>query len=69
MDGLKGWEGKQVYVKIKAGRFYSGQVIKVEETKEGTFITLLDHYNKQVMFSSSEIKLIQEEASVHAKSS
>ena len=58
----KEWEGKHVFLRLKQGREYSGTISEVDENaKPIGFITLIDRYNKKVVFAISEIKFIQEE--------
>ncbi len=62
MEGWKNWEGKQVFIKLKSNREYSGKVLEVDITRPtGIFITICDKFGKRVTFNNSEIALIQEE--------
>lgn len=56
MERLKEYEGKNVYVKLKDGRKYSGKVLKVENS----IISLMDKFGFHVSFSASEISFIEE---------
>lgn len=61
-EGWKNWEGKRIYLKLKKGREYSGEVIEVDDRDPHiVFLTILDKYGKKVSFVHSEIKIIQEE--------
>jgi len=60
-DGFKNYEGKNVFIKLKNGRQYSGKVIKVDINLPLIWITLLDKYQKNIMFSAGEISVIEEE--------
>lgn len=62
MDALKSYEGKQVFIKLKNGRSYSGKVLEIEIKPNCTLIILLDKYDKKVGFYSTEISVIEEEA-------
>lgn len=57
------WFGMHIFVQLKSGGYYTGDVIDVDEkSKPLVFITILDKFNKQVMFEVSEIKkIVQEE--------
>jgi hypothetical protein len=56
------WLGKYVFVQLQKGGVYSGKVIDVDDSsKPLIFITILDKFNKQVMFVQSEILKIVEE--------
>ena len=63
MEGWKQWEGKKVFIILKSGRQYQGEVIEVEvdDDPKFSFIVIKDKYNSRVGFLSSEIELIQEE--------
>lgn len=53
--------GKKVFLKTRTDHIYQGKVIEFEIDNNVSFITILDKYNKKVMFSVSEIVLIKEE--------
>ena len=62
MDGWENYKGKRVFVSLKNGRKYVGEVIEVERHNHTSiFITILDKKGKRVSFVKSEIKIIQEE--------
>jgi len=63
MDGWNNWKGKNVFIRTLHQRVYSGKVINVENDPNGilTWITILDKYNSQVKFVTSEIVEIKEE--------
>ncbi len=61
MEGWKNWEGKKVYIETNKERSYSG-IVKSVDSNVPIFLTLIDKFGKTVMFSISEIKLIQEES-------
>jgi small nuclear ribonucleoprotein (snRNP)-like protein len=62
MEGWNNWKGKKVFIRLKKGREYSGEVIEVDQSAQHiTFLTILDKFNKKVTFVTSEIKIIQEE--------
>lgn len=53
----KDWKGKRIFVQLKTGAVYSGEVIDVDEL----FITIIDKFNQKVAFAISEIIKIKEE--------
>jgi len=61
MDRLKEYEGKNVYVKLKDGRKYSGKVLNVENKGTYLVITLKDKYGFHVSFPDSSISFIEEQ--------
>lgn len=61
MDGIKEYEGKNVYVKLKDGRKYSGKVLNVENKGTYLIITLMDKFGFHVSFPDSSISFIEEQ--------
>lgn len=61
MEGFKEYEGRRVYVKLKNGREYSGEVYAVENKGSVSLIKLKDKYGKNVGFYDTEISVIEEE--------
>ena len=61
MEGLKRYEGKQVFIKLKNGRSYSGKVLEVETKGTVTLVTIKDKFDRRVGFYSTEIAVIEEE--------
>jgi len=64
MEGWKNWEGKNIFLKTKSDRCYSGKVVEVDENDKLNgiiFLTIVDKFDKRVTFVTSEIVLIQEE--------
>ena len=61
MEGWNYWIGKKVYIETNKGRTYSG-IVKNFDSNVPIFLTLIDKFNKIIMFSIKEINLIQEEA-------
>lgn len=61
MDGWKKYEGKRVFIKLKNGREYSGNVIEVEEKGDISLIVIIDKFCRRVAFYDSEISVIEEE--------
>lgn len=61
MDGLKEYEGKNVYVKLKDGRKYSGKVLRVENKGTYSVIFIMDKFGFNVSFPDSSISLIEEQ--------
>lgn len=57
------WFGRYVFVQLRSGACYTGTIIDVDEKSLPLiFITILDKFNKKVMFVNSEIiKIVQEE--------
>lgn len=59
----KGWIGKQIFLRLKTGKVYSGKVIDVDDSDHNIiFITINDKFNKKVTFVHSEIIELKEEA-------
>lgn len=58
----KDWDGKHIFVKLRDGAVYSGEVIDVD-ISGGTliWITIIDKKNEKVTFVHSEIIKIKEE--------
>jgi len=58
------WIGKKVFVQLKHGAVYSGVIQSVDNLKntiDTYFITILDKFNKVVIFTNEEIvKLVEE---------
>ena len=61
MDRLKEYEGKNVYVKLKDGRKYSGKVLRVENKGIYSIIYLMDKFGFNVSFPDSSIQLMEEQ--------
>lgn len=64
MAGWKSWMDKKVFIRSKnSSHPYSGVVVDVDDTssKPLVWITIIDKYNKQVTFVTSEIEMIKEE--------
>ena len=58
----KDWIGKRIFVKLKTGSVYSGNVIDVDDKAVPIiFITIIDKFGNKVTFVQSEIIKIQEE--------
>lgn len=58
----KDWNGKQVFLRTKYNRVYSGKVISVDDKdKLIIFITITDKFDKPVTIVHSEIIEIKEE--------
>lgn len=58
----KEWIGKTIFVKLKSGGVYSGEVIDVDESASPIiFLTIRDKFNEKVSFVQSEILKIKEE--------
>ena len=61
LTDLKQLEGKNVWTVLKNNFEYNGLVEKVHDAGNGLiFIHLTDKFGKLVMFTSDEIKLLQE---------
>ena len=63
MAGWKYWEGKRVFIILKNGRKYQGEVLEVEVNPSSplVWIIITDKFGKRVQFVNSEIDVIQEE--------
>ncbi len=58
----KEWNGKKIFVKLRDGGVYSGNVIDVDDTaKPIIFITIIDKFGDKVAIVNSEIVKIVEE--------
>lgn len=58
----KVWRGKKIFVQLKSGAVYSGDVFDVDTSeKDIVFLSLIDKYGSQVTFVTSEIIKIVEE--------
>ena len=58
----KEWIGRNIFVRLKTGKVYSGVVEKVDDdSKPLIFIYITDKYGNKVMFVHSEIIEIKEE--------
>lgn len=56
------WVGKRIFVKLRNGSVYSGEVLEVDsELKPIVFITIKDKFNQTVTFVNSEVVKIKEE--------
>ena len=57
----KQWVGKKVFVQLKSGGYYSGQVKGVEDGSP-CFFEMIDKFGQTVVFVTSEIiKIVEEE--------
>lgn len=62
MERWRYYEGKKVFIILRNGRKYQGQIIDVDDTALPiVFITMIDKFDKRVSFVQSEITSIQEE--------
>lgn len=57
MERLKEYEGKNVFIRLKNGRKYSGKVKRVENS----IISLMDKFGFHVSISESEISFMEEQ--------
>jgi len=58
----KTWNGKHVFVQLKSGGNYSGDIVDIDASDPLIiFITLIDKYGEKVTFIHSEIIKIVEE--------
>lgn len=61
LKDLKRLEGKKVWVILNNNFEYNGLISKIDNASNGlVFIHLIDKFGKLVMFSSGEIKSLQE---------
>ena len=57
-----GWNGKQIFLRLKTGKVYSGKVVDVDDSdKNIIFITIIDKFQMKVTFVHSEIIELKEE--------
>lgn len=62
MDWKNIWTGKRVFVKLRTGAVYTGEVIDVDDNcKPLVFFTLKDKFGDIVTFVQSEIIKLKEE--------
>ena len=61
MEGWKDWEGKNIFLKTKSNRQYTGKVIRVESDGTLTWISIIDKFGANITFVHSEILMIEEE--------
>jgi len=60
-DSWKVFEGKKVFIILNNNNQYNGEITLIENSGNGLiFIHLTDKFGKNVIFTSGEIKLIQE---------
>jgi len=58
----KFWEDKQVFIRTKYGKYYTGTVKEVDVSSPPLiWITILDKFNENVQFVASEIIEIKED--------
>jgi len=58
----KYWNGKRIFVKLKSGAVYSGDVIEVDVSNgELIWFTIIDKKGERVVFVHSEIIKLKEE--------
>jgi len=59
----KEWNGKKVFVQLKSGGYYTGEITDVDDTsKPIIFLTMIDKFGKDITFVQSEIlKIVEEE--------
>ena len=63
MDWKNIWTGKRIFVKLRTGAVYTGDVIDVDvEAKPLVFITIIDKFGEKITFVQSEIIKIKEES-------
>lgn len=56
------WNGKRIFVQLKTGAVYSGNVIDIDsKSLPLVFFTIIDKFGNKVTFVHSEIIKIQEE--------
>ena len=64
----KEWIGKRIFVQLKSGRVYTGDVrdVDVSQQPELIWITITDKFGETITFVHSEIIKIKEEGN-HAR--
>ena len=64
-NGWDFWNGKYVFIRLKSGRVYSGEIINIDlDSKPLIFITINDKFGARIMFAQSEIDVMKEEEMV-----
>lgn len=59
------WKGKKIFVQLKTGSIYNGDVVDVDEKSLPLiFLTIIDKFGERVTFVHSEIIKIKEEGSI-----
>ena len=63
MAGWKYYLGKKVWIILKNNKEYTGKVIDIDENSSNrlAWITIIDKFNKRVIFCTSEIDVMKEE--------
>lgn len=62
----KEWLGKHIFVQLKSGGVYTGDVVEVDDSSSNKliWIVIIDKFGKKVQFLDSEIiKIVEEENS------
>ena len=58
----KDWIGKRIFVQLKSGSVYSGEVLSIDdEAKPLIFFEIIDKFGEKITFVHSEILKIKEE--------
>lgn len=58
----KEWNGKRVFLKLRDGAVYSGNVVDVDDSDRLIiFLTLIDKFGEKVTIVTSEIVKLKEE--------
>lgn len=60
-EGFREYEGKRVFIKLRNGREYSGEIYAVESKGAVSLIKLKDKFGKNVGFYDTEISVIEVE--------
>ena len=58
---LERYRGKKVYIKLKSGREYVGEVKHIDHLNNEYYVGIFDNKKRLVTFPINQIKLIQEE--------
>ena len=62
MEGWKNWVGKNVFIRVKGSHPFQGNVIEVDDSSQHlVWITIIDKFDKRVVFTTEEIISIKEE--------
>ena len=68
MAGWETWIGKKVFLRLKTGKVYSGNVVEVNDAGNGLiFFMIKDKFGMNVMFSTGEIIELKEEEDYHGE--
>ena len=62
MDWERDWQGKRVYLALKGGRKFTGNIILVSREANGDiWLKISDKYDKEVAINVNQVEFLQEE--------